>query len=100
MSLIDWSDPEEMLGLLVDYVADEASASSADRERRSFLRALSGELSELADQSVDSVAQLAQALRELRGAQPEEFLSDPVIAHLDACIEEVARIERESAAGG
>jgi len=28
MSLIDWSDPGEMLGLLIEYVADEMVAAS------------------------------------------------------------------------
>lgn len=94
MSLIDWSDPDEMLGLLVDYVADEANASHADRARARFLGALSKELGELADQASENVRQVAEALREFRTSQPEEFLSDPVIAHLDACIEELYRIQR------
>ena len=39
MSLIDWSDPDEMLGLLTEYVADEDSACHLDRARAaSFAR--------------------------------------------------------------
>ncbi|HUO85502.1 MAG TPA: hypothetical protein VM534_10355 [Thermoanaerobaculia bacterium] len=93
MSLIDWSDPDEMLGLLVDYVADEANRSHADRERRRFLRALSRDLGELADEASGSVREVAKALREIRASQPKEFVADPVIEHLDACIEELHRIE-------
>jgi hypothetical protein len=37
MSLIDWSDPDEMLGLLIEYVADETVASHDDLDRADFL---------------------------------------------------------------
>jgi hypothetical protein len=94
MSLIDWSDPDEMLGLLVDYVADEASASHADRARARYLRTLSRELGDLADQSPATAQRVAQALWEIRSSQPEDFVSDPVIEHFDACIEELHRIGR------
>jgi hypothetical protein len=93
MSLVDWSDPDEMLGLLVDYVADEANSSHADRARARFLRALFKDLGELAYQPSGGAQQVGDALREIRTSQPEEFLSDPVISHLDACIEELYRIE-------
>lgn len=92
MSLIDWSDPDEMLGLLVDYVADEANSSHADRARARFLAALSKEVGELADQMPGTAQQVAEALREIRTSQPEEFLTDSVMSHLDACIEELERI--------
>lgn len=93
MSLIDWSDPDEMLGLLVDYVTDEANRAYPDQERATFLGALVEELGDLADRSSGSVRQLTQALQQIRNSQPEEFVSDPVIAHLEACIEELHRIE-------
>ncbi|MGH9456603.1 MAG: hypothetical protein ACRD2J_03070 [Thermoanaerobaculia bacterium] len=93
MSLIDWSDPDEMLGLLMDYVADEAVTSHADRHRGRFLGDLSKELDQLADHTPKSVSEVARTLHEIRASQPEEFLSDPVITHLDACIEELYRIE-------
>ena len=93
MSLIDWSDPDEMLGLLVDYVADEANTSYADTERARFLGTLSRELGDLAEQSTGGGRQLAEALRQIRTSQPDDFLSDSVIEHLDACIEELCRIE-------
>jgi len=91
MSLIDWSDPDEMLGLLVEYVTDEAVASF-DADRAEFLRSLVSELENLAGQDFASVDQIADALREIRGSQPGEFLTDGVIAHVDACIEELHRI--------
>jgi hypothetical protein len=92
MSLINWSDPDEMLGLLLDFVTDEARTSHADRERSRFLGELSQLLGELADQAPVSAGQAARALGEIRTSQPEEFRSDPVIAHLEACIEELQRI--------
>lgn len=92
MSLIDWSDPDEMLGLLVEYVTDEALAESRDAGRAHFLRDLSGELETLAGRDFDAVDQMADAIREIRASQPREFLEDAVIAHVDACIEELDRI--------
>ena len=44
MSFIDWSDRDELLGLLAEYVADERLGEQEDRERRSFLAALSATL--------------------------------------------------------
>lgn len=92
MSLIDWSDPDEMVGLLVEYVADEALTENDDADRADFLRDLSRELGNLSARDFDGVDQIVEAIREIRAAQPREFLSDDVIAHLDACIEEVHRI--------
>jgi len=34
MPFIDWSDPDEMFGLLVEFVADE-KAEAEDEDRRS-----------------------------------------------------------------
>jgi hypothetical protein len=91
MSLIDWSDHEEMLGLLLEYVADEASTSQ-DRERVAFLRTLLRQIERLAEAEPESIGQIAEALREVRQSQPTEFAADPVLDHLDACAEEIQRI--------
>jgi len=99
MSLIDWSDPEEMLGLLVEYVADEAIGSAEDRDRAAWLRDLRDELRSLASREVDAAGQIAQALREIRRSLPGEVAADSVVDHLDACIEELQRIEKSSPAG-
>lgn len=95
MSLIDWSDPEEMLGLLVEYIADEARTSEGDRERAAFLRGLLAEVESVADAEVDADP-IVQALGEVRRELPIEFATDPVIDHLDACIEELRRIATTS----
>ena len=94
MSLIDWSDPDEMLGLLIDYVDDEAIASH-DSARSNFLHELSRELAVVADRRFTSAARIEQTLREVHDAQPPEFASDEVMAHMEACIEELHRIESD-----
>jgi hypothetical protein len=92
MSLIDWSDPDEMLGLLVEYVADETAASNDDADRAHFLNQLLRELNGIAEQDFESVDRVERTLREIHGSQPREFASDPVMAHVEACIEELHRI--------
>ena len=92
MSLIDWADPEEMLGLLLEYVADETVASHDDADRDHFLNQLARELGDIAEQVFESVDRIALALREIHDSQPREFASDPVMAHVEACIEELHRI--------
>src|SRR3954464_10727020 len=92
MSLIDWSDPDEMLGLVVDYVADEAIASH-DAARSHFLNHLSTELDAVAEQGLESADRIELTLREIHDAQPTEFASDAVMVHMAACIEELHRIE-------
>jgi hypothetical protein len=99
MSLIDWSDPEEMLGLLVEYVADETNEPANDRVRATFLRQLSEELTELASELPPDGAAIARALLAIRNSQPRELFSDPVIVHLDQCIEELDRIARDERHG-
>jgi len=91
MSLIDWSDPDEMLGLLIEYVDDEAIASQ-DVARSNFLQELSSELAVVADLGFDSAARIEQTLREVHDAQPIEFAADEVMTHVEACIEELHRI--------
>jgi hypothetical protein len=92
MSLIDWSDPDEMLGLLIDYVADEAIASY-DADRSDFLNQLSRELGVVAEQGFESADRIELMLREIHDSQPSEFASDAVMAHIEACIDELHRID-------
>lgn len=95
MSLIDWSDPDEMLGLLIEYVDDEAIAERRDSERAEFLRELSALVGRLGAQEFAGAEQMRLALREIREVQPREFSDDPVLTHLDACVEELERITSE-----
>ena len=92
MSLIDWSDPDEMLGLLVEYVADETAASHHDADRAGFLHQLSRELAALAEQDLESGG-IERTLQEIHDSQPGEFAKDPVMTHVEACIEELHRIQ-------
>ena len=96
MSLIDWGDPEEMLGLLVEYVADEASTSHDDPHRNRFLRQLSQEVGAVAVYDFASADQIGSSLRRIADSQPRDFANDPVMPHLEACIEELHRIESEN----
>jgi hypothetical protein len=99
MSFIDWSDHEEMLGLLLEYVADEAATSQGDPARVAFLRTLLQRLESVAEAELESVRQIADALREIRSSQFVEFMADPVLDHLDDCMEELERIATQRAAG-
>ena len=93
MTFIDWSDAEEMLGLLVEYVSDERIASAGDVERSKFLDELTQELEVAADAASGASADDAiRRLRAIRDAQPKEFAGDEVLGHLAACIEELERI--------
>ena len=96
MTFIDWSDREEMLGLLVEYVADEKIEAGADHERTKFLENLAEELGVVANEvSSASADQTIQMLRVISDSQPGEFAGDAVLAHLEACIEELERIESQ-----
>lgn len=95
-TLIDWSDPEEMLGLLCEYVADEASDAHDDRERARFLAELSAELANLARRAPDLPAdEVIEQLRAIDAFQHGDFAGDPVLTHVEACIEELERIQSQ-----
>ena len=93
MTFIDWSDAEEMVGLLVEYVADEESDERAHRDRAKFLRDLSSALRVIASQTPDvPVEQTIASLRTIRESQSREFAADAALVHLDDCIEELERL--------
>lgn len=94
MTFIDWSDPEGMIGLLSEYVADERSESADDRVRYAFLDGLFLELAELTDTvSARSIDESIDTLRAMSQSH-HDFAGDPVLVHLEACIEELERISR------
>jgi hypothetical protein len=95
MAFIDWSDSEEMLGLLSEYVADERSESQADPARRVFLTDLLEQLAGLTD-NLETLSgdEVIGGLRDICASRDADFFADPVIAHLEACIEELQRIEQ------
>lgn len=96
MSFIDWSDPEEMLGLLSEYVADERSASSEDPVREGFLADLAAALVELTDRLEGTFPEaVIDGLRAIHRTHADQYGADPVLVHVEACIEELERIRSE-----
>ena len=93
MTFIDWSDPEEMLGLLTEYVADERAQMRQDPERSSFLAEVLAELTDLRD-NLGAMApdEVIERLRVVHGSQSIAFPGDPVLAHVEHCIDELERI--------
>lgn len=93
MTFINWADSEEMLGLLAEYVADERNETRGDDDREAFLAELSAALSTLAEQHDRIPAgELIERLRSIRAEQDDAFAADPVLVHVEACIEELERI--------
>lgn len=96
-TLIDWSDPEEMLGLLCEYVADE-KLDARDDERVRFLSRLASGLAGLAVRAPDlSAEEVIEQLRAIDEYHHDDFAGDPVLTHVEACIEEMERIQSQRA---
>lgn len=92
MSILDWSDPEEMLGLLAEYIRDELLEERHDRERLAFLRRLSATVGSLALEADLPSAETLSRLRRIHNSQPAEFAADRVLVHVGDCIHELERI--------
>ena len=93
MSLIDWSDPEEMFGLLVEFVSDERNQETQDVARQWFLSKLLVALSAHQEGfgSLPAVEQM-RILRDVQQSIDVAFTGDPVVEHLVACGNELERI--------
>ena len=93
MTFIDWTDPEEMLGLLIEYVADERTETRQAPDRASFLDEVHSELTDLSD-NVRGMApdEVIDRLRAVHASQKVAFPGDPVLVHVEHCIEELERI--------
>jgi hypothetical protein len=99
VSYIDWSDAEELFGLLVEFVEDELGESHDDPMRRRFLAKLDSDLMALQERITtmtpdESIA----AFEEIQGSLEDDFEKDPVVEHLGAFVEELRRIRGEAAA--
>ncbi len=93
MTFINWADSEEMLGLLSEYVADERGEAHGDPPRAAFLAELSAALSDLLERADDLPAtEVIEQLRAIHREQDDAFAADPVLVHVEACIEELQRI--------
>ena len=96
MTFIDWSDPEEMLGLLTEYVADARSESRADPARGELLAALLNDLTGLIRVSdAVSLHETIDGLRRIHESHADELAGDPVFLHVEDCIAELDRIRGE-----
>jgi len=94
MTFINWSDSEEMLGLLYEYVSDEKSDPQNDQTRVRFLADLSADLLNLASHASEiSTDEAIERLRALYDSQALDFADDPVLTHLQECIGELERIK-------
>lgn len=99
MTFIDWSDAEGMFGLLVEFVADECKECTADAERARFLRNILRELTTIEERIADiPVTQAIRALKDVCDGVAQEFADDPVIVHVEACIEELERVRDDGLA--
>jgi hypothetical protein len=97
MTFIDWSDSEEMLGLLSEYVADARQDSRGDPTRAAFLDSLLTDLTRLTRVSDEvSLEETIDRLRRIQESHSEDFAEDPVLVHVAACIDELERIRGES----
>ncbi|HJR52076.1 MAG TPA: hypothetical protein VJ982_00035 [Gemmatimonadota bacterium] len=97
MTFIDWSNPEEMLGLLSEYVADARNDSAADPARERSLDALLRDLMQLTRGSDGiTVEETIDGLHRIHESHVENLAGDPVLVHVGACIEELERIRAES----
>ncbi len=94
MTFIDWSDSEEMVGLLIEYIADERSGSP-DPKRRHFLNDLLKDLSALNEQSAHASTKALEQLRSIYQSIDPEFQQDDVTSHIKDCIEELERLKNQ-----
>jgi hypothetical protein len=97
MTFIDWSDPEEMLGLLTEYVADAWNDSRSDPGRSAALGALLEELTRLIGPSDEvPLDEVIDRLQRIKGRHSDDLGDDPVFRHVEDCIGELVRIREES----
>ena len=98
MTFIDWSDSEGMFGLLLDFVADERAECEEDPERQRFLSDVLAQLRTLEPRLAEiSASVVVQGLKDTYESVGPEFAGDPIMVHLQDCIEELERVENEAA---
>jgi hypothetical protein len=89
MTFIDWSDAEELFGLLIEYISDEKNEAFRDKERHRFLSRLLNDLTEAADKSKNPKHELMRIYESI----DDEFKEDPAVVHVKDCIEELKRLK-------
>ena len=94
MTFINWSESEEILGLLAEYIADERSKTFDDWMRRQLLDDLLRDVSALAEgEHTLRPKDVITRLRKIERSSRDELVGDPVHDHLVACIQELERID-------
>src|SRR5262249_52838221 len=89
MTFIDWSDTEEMLAALIDYVSDAKEECLKDHHRQRFMSRLLTHLRDLSNQLPNISSKKATSrLRDIYTSVDGEFRNDPVATHLRDCIQE------------
>jgi hypothetical protein len=97
MTFIDWSDPEALFDMLIEYTADEKKAAHGDSRRVRWLDQMLAQLS--AAQTLLAASDLPGVMTRLKhmiGSIPPEFREDPVVDHFTACLEELERIKNQT----
>jgi hypothetical protein len=96
MTFIDWSDTEEMLGLLAEFIREAKTDCRKDPEREKFLSKLLLDLGAFSGQlEMLTRKQGTDRLRGIYKAIDPEFSDDPVTNHVKDCLEEFERLESE-----
>jgi hypothetical protein len=96
MTFVDWSDPAEMLGLLAEYVADARLEAAAEPSRARRLEALLDDLTRVSRLSEEGRPDEAlEGLRRVHASHADDLAGDPVLRHLEDCLEELERIRAE-----
>ncbi|PWT92369.1 MAG: hypothetical protein C5B54_03635 [Acidobacteria bacterium] len=89
MTFLDWSDTEEVLGLLEEYVRDAKQQCGNDVQRRRFLSQLLSRITKLSEDFPNkSSRKVVKGLRDIYDWIGEEYKSDPVTVHIQDCIQE------------
>jgi hypothetical protein len=85
MTFLDWSDSEEMIGLLIEYVTDQRNESNGERQK--FLSRL---LKDLESEQLNVVR-----LQNIYESIDPDFKTDDVVVHVHDCIEELKRLNHD-----
>lgn len=94
MPHLDYSDPEAMFGLLLDWIADERADSQGDPERQRFLSEVLADLRTIEAEFPElPAAAVIQRLKDIHESVDPEFAGDPALLHLQHLIEELERVE-------
>lgn len=92
MSILDWSDPDEMIGLLAEWLRDAGAGEQRDPRRSRFLTGLSAAVEAIAEETDIPLEERAARLESVADDHASEFEDDEALRHVRDCIEELSRI--------